>query len=310
MIKYLTPSLLIVLLSLSDLCLANERMAVPGGEFSIVWESAFNQKEKDKLRTWLQQAAKTASLVNGKFPLSKTHIFVNKYSRGSAAVPWANTVRNITPEGVEFHVNTNSTLSSFINDWTAVHEFSHLYISYPGKNDIWISEGFASYYQYLLMARAGILKEKQAWQKLADGFDRGKNDPNRGISLAKLSTQMQQKSAYMRVYWSGALFFLEADIALRKRGKSLDSVVTQYAKCCRRKQQYQNGLELVKSFDTIADTNLFVPLYKSYQRDSTFRDYRKILKQLGIYLNNNNTVSLDNKQPLRRLREKFTQSQI
>ena len=199
-------------------------------------------------------------------------------------VPWAHTVRQTSPEGVAFHVNPARSLEEFVSDWTAVHEFSHLYIPYPGGRDIWISEGFASYYQNILMARAGVLSEKQAWQKLSDGFKRGMGDRNRNVSLGDLSPNMRKKRAFMRVYWSGALYFLEADIKLRSVGNSLDNIVSEFSRCCRTNVRYWNGIKLARSFDEIAETHLFEPLFREYESEFQIRDYESILKKLGILL--------------------------
>jgi len=302
--RVLKSSALLLLLGISGSTVAVERIATPGGQMSIVWKSGFSEGEQTKLRSWLEHAAQTTSLLNGEFPLRETRVYVNR-ARSSGPVPWAHTIRDSHPEGVEFHVNPNSSLEDFFSDWTAVHEFSHLFIPYPGRNDIWISEGFASYYQNILMARAGVLTERRAWQKLADGFGRGAKDRNAHISLGDLSARMHRKGAYMRVYWSGALYFLEADIALRKRGQSLDAVVAEYNKCCRQKSHYWTGLKLVQSFDQIAGTELFEPLFKAYQSEYRLRDYSEILARLGISLKNQR-VEFSSDQALQQIRQKFT----
>jgi predicted metalloprotease with PDZ domain len=191
---------------------------------------------------------------------------------------------------VNFHVNPGASLASFKQDWTAVHEFSHLYLPYVGKSDIWISEGFASYYQNLLMARAGTLSEHKMWQKLSEGFDRGSRDKNRHLTLGELSPQMRQRRAFMRVYWSGALYFLEMDIALHQTGTSLDAVVTEFIACCRTQHKTWSGNKLVKSFDEIAGNSLFSSTYAAYESEKIFRDYAGVLSQLGVELHGKQVV--------------------
>ncbi|MFT6754184.1 MAG: hypothetical protein ACJA2O_004387 [Candidatus Azotimanducaceae bacterium] len=271
--------------------IVNENLEVPGGQFKINWKSRFDWREREKIKTWLTQAANTASLVNGRFPLRTTRININRTVKGRSAVPWAHTLRESTPEGVEFHVNPNATLASFVKDWTAVHEFSHLYIPYPGSRDVWISEGFASYYQNILMARGKILSGKQAWQKLADGFHRGSRDQKNNIKLHKLSAG--RSGGTMRVYWSGALYFLEADLNLRNTGQSLDEVINEYVKCCRTSRKYTNGSILATEFDRIAGREIFHPLYNKYANEYSFRDYKKVLARLGITLDARHKVLLE-----------------
>ncbi len=287
----MVKSKLVVLLLLSVIFPATgNSLKIPGGKFSVNWQSDFDLQEREKIEAWLLHAANSASLINGQFPRQDTQIEIKRTTRGSQAVPWAHTVRGTTPEGVNFHVNPNLSLDSFTRDWTAVHEFSHLYLPYVGKSGTWISEGFASYYQNLLMARAGTLSELEMWQKLSDGFNRGKKDKNQNITLGELSPKMRQKRAFMRVYWSGALYFLEMDISLHQSGQSLDAVVTEFNHCCRAQHEHWNGSKLVEAFDKIAGISLFSKRHKAYESEKTFRDYARVISQLGLELNGKKVV--------------------
>ncbi|HIG44221.1 MAG: hypothetical protein ABGY96_07645 [bacterium] len=289
------PFLLLILIALSIPAYA-DNLPIPGGTFAINWHSDFNQQEQQKILDWLLHAAHSASLIDGRFPRQNTNIIIRRHARGTGPVPWANTIRHSSPEGVNFYVNPQVSLAGFTEDWTAVHEFSHLYIPYVGSGDIWISEGFASYYQNILMARAGTLSVEQMWQKLADGFRRGANDSNRNIKLGTLSADMRQNRAFMRVYWSGALYFLEMNIALQNSGQSLDAVISEFRMCCRSVDQHWNGIKLAKSFDRVAGTSIFATAYKDYESDRNFRGYTQLLSQLGIELDGNKVVFTQDEQ--------------
>ena len=77
---------------------------------------------------------------------------------------------------VEFFTATQATTDSLQRAWTGYHELAHLLIPYQGWGGAWFSEGLASYYQNILQARVGILTEQQMWQKLYEGFQRGRGD--------------------------------------------------------------------------------------------------------------------------------------
>ena len=70
-------------------------------------------------------------------------------------------------------VDTSHDLDAFLDSWTASHELSHLLLPYISRREAWLGEGFASYYQNVLRARAGMLSQREAWQKLHAGFERG-----------------------------------------------------------------------------------------------------------------------------------------
>jgi len=279
-----------------------ERVRVPGGELSVDWRSNFTNEEKARLRVWLTHAAESASLLNGRFPRQKTNILIQRAKRGNGPVPWAHTIRHTEPEGVSFHVDPSASTAVLISDWTATHEFSHLFLPYPGQTDIWISEGFASYYQNILMMRKGTLSEQQGWQKIADGFARGEADPNQGVSLQTASKEMHKRRAYRRVYWSGALYFFEADLALRQQGQSLDQVITEFALCCRHQAKEWTGTDIAVALDQAAKRELFLPLYAHYEQTTRLPDYRAMLKRIGITIVNKRVI-LNTDIELTRLRQ-------
>ena len=112
----------------------------------------------------------------------------------------------------EFFVDETRSLDSFREDWTAAHELSHMLLPFVTRNDRWLSEGLASYYQNVLRARDGRLSEEQAWQKLHSGFERGRAGSG-SSSEAKASSSGW--GSIMHIYWSGAAIMLMADSELR-----------------------------------------------------------------------------------------------
>jgi hypothetical protein len=292
----------------------------------LEWRSDFSDGEKDFLKRWLTKATHTASQLAGTFPRQQSRLVIERADsnrRGSSRwpVPWGQTVRR-GMDGVLFQVNLEKNLQEYIGDWTAPHEFSHLFIPYPGQRDIWLSEGFASYYQNILMAREGIYSEHTAWQKLYEGFMRAEQDRNVENTLVAVSEGRRRFRATMRVYWSGALFFLEADIELRKASnsqRSLDWVVDEYIRCCRDQRTRWDGEQMLASFDRIlnkelADNtldnsligeNYFSRLYQRYSESLAIPDCRPLLAQVGINVIDNE-IEFNDDANLQGFRRDFT----
>ena len=88
----------------------------------------------------------------------------------------------------------------------------------------------------------------------------------------------------MRVYWTGALYFLEADIALRSvddesaPAKSLDDVLRLFNNCCLQDGKQMRGRAIAAEFDRLANTELFVPLYDRYEATRAIPDYDGLLE--------------------------------
>lgn len=262
-----------------------ERLSISGGVMLIDWRGRFSDDQRVKLRAWLAAVGDAVTLLHGALPRERIRIELTDYRFAGSAVPFAR-IRRSEPQGVEFFINPTQPLDAFVTDWTAYHELSHLFIPYPGDADVWFSEGLASYYQNVLQYRAGLLTEQQAWQKLYDGFERGRNDDrNDHLTLAQLTPRMRQKRAFMRVYWSGALYFLEANVAVRELSKgrtTLDSILRDFGACCLDRRQRWDGKEIAAEFDRLADTDLFLPLYERYEASTAIPDYRSQLAAAGV----------------------------
>jgi hypothetical protein len=237
------------------------------------------------MTAWLDHLTASMLLVYGAQPHPELQIELQTYGGGNRAVAFGQVLRK-RPPGMRFYINPNQSLDSFINDWTPYHEASHLFIPYPGQADIWLSEGLASYYQNVLRYRAGVLTEEETWQKLVSGFERARDDSRHAeFTLATLSRELRERYAYMRVYWSGALYFLAADIELRERSAnqmSLDIVLGEFAACCLRQNRRWTGADIVQRFDALSGYEIFAPLYSEYAQSLAIPDFTATLRSAGV----------------------------
>ncbi len=291
---FLKPSALLSLVFLCLLCsLANgQPLEVAGGELQVEWRGHYTNAERVKLQRWLRHASYTAATLYGHLPRSPIRVVLERSDRGRGAVPYAQVIRG-SRQGVRFSLNPGFPLRAFIDDWTAVHELVHLYIPYPGDSGIWLSEGLATYYQNLLRARVGILTPQLAWQKLSEGFQRGlADDQFDAMTLEEVSAAMWDTGSYMRVYWSGTAFFLEADMQLRLDSNnrlSLDTVLERFVACCREQTEPGNAEQLISALDQAHGSQLFSQLYRRYARLRGMPDYAALLTRLGVEQTGNNT---------------------
>lgn len=194
-------------------------------------------------------------------------------------MPWGQTLRE-DDVAVLLFVREDATLAQLRDDWTAVHELSHLFHPYLGRSGRWMAEGLASYYQNILRERAGLLDGDDAWRRLDGGFQRGRRARS-GVPLDEL--RVGRGGGTMRVYWAGAAYWLEADLALRARGSSLDAVLAGYSRCC-----LGDGTQRVEpdafaaALDGIAKAEVFAPLYRRYAAATTFPPLDDAYRRLGI----------------------------
>lgn len=236
-----------------------------------------------EMQDWLADAAALVSQLYGRFPVAQAQVLVVPDARGGEPTPWAHVVRGGAP-AVHFFVNQRRPIGEFYDDWTAVHEFSHLLLPLVSRDDAWLYEGMATYYQNVLRARAGRITARDAWTLMDAGFRRGRGDSN-GLTLAQATEGMYRSGAYMRVYWEGAALVLMADVRLRQMtgGKqSLDTALGTLNECCSSPERAWTARQLLERLDAITGTRIFEELYEQHVGSQAFPDLGPAYRALGI----------------------------
>ncbi|HEY5805086.1 MAG TPA: hypothetical protein VIT90_15470 [Lysobacter sp.] len=231
----------------------------------------------DELQRWLAEAAGATLTAFGRYPLAEATVRITQIdSDDDSPVPWGQTQRG-DDVSVLLFVRRDAGMAELRQDWTAVHELSHLFHPYLGRDGRWLAEGLASYYQNVLRARAGLLTPEQAWRELDAGFGRGQREHS-GMPLDGLG-----RRGTMRVYWAGAAFWLEADLALRRQHRSsLDAVLSKYSSCCLRGTGEVAPAAFMATLDELAGAEVFVPAYQRYARSREFPSLGAAYSALGI----------------------------
>ena len=238
------------------------------------------------LEDWAEQAARALLTVDDRFPLRRARVRIAQTDRresapagagGGSPVPWGQTLRR-DDVSVLLYVRRDATLAQLRADWTAVHEFAHLMHPWLGREGRWMAEGLASYYQNVLRARAGLMAADEAWRRLDAGFARGRRATVPGTPLSSV----RGRGATMRIYWAGAAYWLQADLALRARGSSLDAVLAAHARCCLRPGSEANPLDYARALDRIDGHGLFERLYLEAAAATAFPDLAAAYRALGL----------------------------
>ncbi|MBA6224068.1 hypothetical protein H4J51_06090 [Colwellia sp. MB02u-18] len=259
------------------------------------------EHKKPLLTDWVIHANQALRLVYGALPVENFLTVIEASNQGTSAVPWGEVNRS-SPPTVTLVVNLNTSLDALKADWTIYHEFSHLLIPYDAADARWFSEGLASYYQNITQARMGMFDEQTLWQKLYEGFERGNKQQNYAHQkLAYVSDHISQNHNYMRIYWSGALYWLKADIALRALSKnaakpySLDLALKALQACCF--NQYLSATDITQKLDELSQSEIFSRLLTDFSDSYAIPDYLTLLSSLGVEVINGD-IKLNNRAKL------------
>ncbi len=263
-----------------------DQFDVPVGDADIrvaAVHSPGRRLDVEKTANWLQVALEDVAAVGGRFPNPNLQVIVHPVGdRGRSPVPFGYVIRD-GGETVRFYVAENRSLDDFLADWTATHEFAHVLLPYVRSREKWVSEGFASYYQNVLLARRGAYTELEAWRRLHRSFrraDQVRNPPRLDRLNERSFGEMR-----MLIYWSGAAFALMADARLRSIGDgnlSLDSVLGQLAACCLPSERIWTAAELFETLDGFTPEPVFVPLYEEFMARRGMPDLEPLYADLGI----------------------------
>ncbi len=283
---------------------------VAGTELRVTVLGPLAAARTAELADWVGATAGNVALAYGRFPNPAVSVFLvpvtsHPWGGDSSAVPFGRVVRD-GGEAIELLVDPERPTHEFYAEWTPTHEFAHLMLPYLDGHGRWISEGFATYYQNVLLARAGQYSEARAWAKLVTGFERGRQSvpwlsPNAAAAGSERNTRM-------KVYWSGAALALIADVELRRRSggtESLDTVLGALAGCCLPSDRTWTGPELFRTLDALLDAPLFVPLYRRHADSAGFPDVEALLDALGVTTGGD--VELTGEAPLSAIRQQLMQ---
>ena len=277
--KYL-PFLLLLAATAS---VANEQhRQLQSTDIRIEFDGRIDDDKAVELADWVRSAADNVTLVYGRFPTDRLRVILQPSGRswwdGDADAVYFGRTTRASGGTVELFINPDRPIEEFYANWTATHEFSHLMLPLLDREHRWISEGFATYYQNVLMARAGHYTPEYAWQRLAEGFERG------AASRPELSPNEAGRAgvrdARMKYYWAGAAFALLVDIELRSRSKekqSLDTVLGELETCCLPARRRWTGPALMRRLDSFLSEPVFVKYWNRYADTPGFPDIEKAL---------------------------------
>jgi hypothetical protein len=267
-----------------------EEVPVAGAVLRVGLLKAKGGMDTEAITNWLRATATDVSLAYGRFPNPSPQVIVipvgGGRDRSESAVPFGRVIRD-GGESIELMIDQRRPIEAFLEDWTATHEFSHLMLPYMKREQKWVSEGFAQYYQNVLLARSGTYDESRAWQRLYEGLERGR------LSRPELSPNEAAsdgvRAARMKLYWSGAALALMSDVFLRERSngeETLDLVLDRLQACCLPSDRVWSGTELFRKMDSLTSYPVFMQLYNRYADTAGFPDIRPLIERLGLSVSN------------------------
>jgi hypothetical protein len=295
-----------------------QRIELPGGRLRVALLSDADDRQRRKLTDWLGKVGQALLSVSGRLPVADVQVSMVSVDDLSIAFRFAALLYPAAVLGGESARGQGNALQlvvdpgrpegEFIEDWTAVHELSHLLHPYLGDRGSWLGEGLATYYQNVLRGRAGLLTPARAWERLALGFQRAGSGSYRD-TLEQAAADMSHGHAFLRVYWSGAAYWLTVDADLRRASGgrlSLDTALARFGDCCLPAYREWKPEAFVAKLDSLLGVRTFSSRYREFARLRRFPDWQALLGRLGVRAGADDSVTFDPGAPDAAIREAIT----
>jgi hypothetical protein len=185
---------------------AGVAIELPGGTVCASIDDPELALRQPLLRDWIERSARIVAQYYGRFPAP----FVMLHIRGAPG-GGVRGGRTTDESGlvIQVTVGRDATAEELTADWVLVHEMVHLALPEVGRRHSWLAEGIATYVEGIARAQFGNRDIADVWAEYRHSMPLGLPHAGEG--------GMDQTPTWGRTYWGGALYCLQADVAIRQQ---------------------------------------------------------------------------------------------
>jgi hypothetical protein len=163
---------------------------------------------RDELLRWVARDAAMVRGYYGFFPVRQVDIELRAVA-GDAVHGGRASWRHGGGLLIRVGVGREVTSGALLHDWVLVHEMIHLALPDVSPSHSWLSEGLATYVEGIARTQAGNMTAEELWAEY-------RHDMPKGLPESE-DEGLDRTHTWARTYWGGALFCLNADIAIHER---------------------------------------------------------------------------------------------
>lgn len=266
------------------------------------------------LSSWIAASAEAVALVNGRYPLSRVNVLVvpthvtrpvvvGFFSRGGGA-----TATFFVGEGSP---DIDERSLDATGRWAITHELAHALLPPVRPSDAWFNEGLTTWHQDLLARRAGMLPDDESyWRELFRGLETGRaRAAGDKLSLEAASARMHELAAYQHAYWGGVAIMLLAEVDARREDASLEDLVVAL-RARFGEDRPRSAADLLASVEAEpgapAVAGRAVSRAWARHKEAPFPDVAPTLALLGVRIDEEGVIHLDDDAPLATVRRAIT----
>ena len=262
----------------------------------IKFSEVVPQEYRRLIQNWVSDGAEAVTSVYDRFPVARLTVAV-RVTRGRDVAD------GVTFDGrlIRISVGEGVTRDTLRSDWKMTHEMFHLGFPTTDEGRDWMGEGVSTYAEPFARARAGQLSEEEVWRGFIEGLPNGlPRRHDRGLD---------RTPTWGRTYWGGALFWLMADLEIRKRsgnGKSLDNVLRAIAREGGDGSTYWPAAKIFQRGDAAIGMPVLEELHARMGSQPVTPDLSSMWRQLGVSIQGKKVVFTQD-APLAAIRRSMTE---
>jgi hypothetical protein len=201
---------------------------------------------------------------------------------------------------IQMRVGREVTAASLAADWVLVHEMVHLALPDVGRRHNWLAEGLATYVEGVARAQFGNRDIADVWAEYRHSMPMGLPRAGEG--------GMDETPSWGRTYWGGALYCLQADIAIREQTANRAGLQTALRAILKETGGYaaeRDIAEVLKIGDAATGTHVMYGLYQQIRATPQSPDLNVLWTLLGVPTDPK-TEAFDDRAPLAAIRIAIT----
>ncbi len=253
---------------------ASMQLRLNEAQICVVMDDAALNKEQPLLRAWVDRSAHIVADYYGQFPARL--VVIRLQAMDSSGVNGGRT----TNDGgltIQMRVGRGTTAGALAADWVLVHEMVHLALPEVGRSHNWLAEGLATYVEGIARAQDGNRAIADVWAEDRNSMPKGLPRPGEG--------GMDQSPSWGRTYWGGALYCLQADVAIREQTANRVGLQTALRAILKETGGYgfeSNIGELLRIGDAATGTHVMTGLYQQIRATPQTPNLELLWTLLGV----------------------------
>jgi hypothetical protein len=276
---------------------ASIQLQLNGSMICVAMDDGTPKNQQTLLHAWIDRSAHIVADYYGQFPAPL--LIIRLRGMDGSGVNGGRTT-NDSGLMIQMRVGRGTTAETLAADWVLVHEMVHLALPEVGRNHDWLAEGLATYVE-------GIARAQDGNRTIADVWAEDRKSMPQGLPRAG-EGGMDQSRSWGRTYWGGALYCLQAEVAIREQSANRVGLQTALRAILKETGGYgfeRNIEDVLRIGDAATGTHVLYDLYQQNRATPQAPNLALLWTSLGVP-NDPLTQPFDDRAPLAAIRIAIT----